>query len=197
MIFEAERKIVAQTMRRLYERGFTTISGGNVSIRNTEGYIFITSSQSDKSCIDENKIVVLDKNLKNLTPELKASMETEMHTMIYEKRSDIWAIVHSHPVYATVFAVSDVKLNTFITEEAGYILGEIAIIEHKTMGSSELAKACSEKLEKYNVGLMKNHGAIAVGKNLTEAFDRMEVLEFTAKIYFNHLMINYQLGIRN
>ncbi|MCL2313610.1 MAG: class II aldolase/adducin family protein, partial [Firmicutes bacterium] len=95
----------------------------------------------------------------------------------------------SHPVFASTFAVSDVKLDTFITEEAGYILGEIAILEHKTMGSSELANACSEGLIKYNVGLMKNHGAIAVGCNLIEAFDRMEVLEFTARIYFNNLML--------
>jgi len=189
MIFEEERKQVAQTMRRLYERGLTTISGGNVSLRNSDGYIFITASQSDKSCIDETQVVVLDKNFENLTPELNPSMETGMHLKIYEKRRDISAIVHSHPIFATTFAVSDVKLNTFITEEAGYILGEIAMIEHGTMGSRELANACSEGLEKHNVGLMKNHGAIAVGKNLTETFDRMEVLEFTAKIHFNSLMI--------
>jgi len=189
MIFEEERKQVAQIMRRLYERGLTTTSGGNVSLKNADGYIFITASQSDKSCIDESKIVVLSKNLESFTPELKPSMETEMHVKIYEKRPDVSAIVHSHPVFASTFAVSDVKLDTFITEEAGYILGEIAILEHKTMGSSELANACSEGLIKYNVGLMKNHGAIAVGCNLIEAFDRMEVLEFTARIYFNNLML--------
>ncbi|MCL2289618.1 MAG: class II aldolase/adducin family protein [Bacteroidetes bacterium] len=189
MIFEEERKQVAQIMRRLYERGLTTTSGGNVSFKNADGHIFITASQSDKSCIDESKIVVLDKNFKNLTPKLKPSMETEMHIKIYENRPDISAIVHSHPVFASTFAVSDVKLDTFITEEAGYILGEIAVLEHRTMGSSELAKACSEGLMKHNVGLMKNHGAIAVGRNLIEAFDRIEVLEFTARIHFNCLML--------
>ena len=189
MIFEKERTQVAQIMRRLYERGLTTMSGGNVSFKNTEGYIFITASQTDKSCIDESKIVVLDNTLETLTPELKPSMETGMHLKIYEKRPDISAIVHAHPVFASTFAVSNIQLDTFITDEAGYILGEIAVIEHKTMGSNELAKACSEGLTKYNVGLMRNHGAIAVGSNLTEAFDRMEVLEFTARIYFNSLVL--------
>jgi len=63
MIFEEERSQVAQIMRRLYERGLTTTSGGNVSLINADGYIFITASQSDKSCIDACKVVVLNKNL--------------------------------------------------------------------------------------------------------------------------------------
>ena len=189
MIFEEERSQVAQIMRRLYERGLTTTSGGNVSLKNADGYIFITASQSDKSCIDACKVVVLTKNLENLTPELKPSMETEMHLKIYEKRPDISAIVHAHPIFASTFAVSDIKLDTFITEEAGYILGEIAVLEYKTMGSSELAKVCSEGLAQYNVGLMKKHGAIAVGNSLIEAFDRMEVLEFTSRICFNSFLL--------
>jgi L-fuculose-phosphate aldolase len=191
MIFEKERNRVAQTMRRLYERGLTTSVGGNVSLRNPDGYIFITASQCDKSCIDENKIVVLDKNFENLTSELKPSMETEMHVKIYEKRPDISAIVHAHPVFATTFAVSDTKLDTFITEESGYILGEVAMADHKAPGSGDLARVCSEALEKSNAGLMKNHGAITLGKNLSEAYARMETLEFTAKVYFNRLMLGF------
>jgi len=193
MIFAEERKQVAQIMRRLYERGLTTTSGGNVSFKNADGYIFITASQSDKSCIDESKIVVFNKNLENLTPELKPSMETGMHFKIYEKRPDISAIVHSHPVFASTFAVSEIKLNTSITDEASYILGEVAILEHKPMGSNELAIACSEGLTKNNVGLMRNHGAIAIGCSLIEAFDRMEVLEFTARICFNCLMLGKKI----
>jgi L-fuculose-phosphate aldolase len=189
MIFEEERKQVAQIMRRLYERGLTTLSGGNVSLKNPEGVILITASQCDKSCINESKIAVLDTHFNNLTPELKPSMETEMHLKIYEKRPDIFAIIHSHPVYATTFAVSKIKLDTSVTEEAGYIVGDVAIIEHKIVGSSELAQACADSLTLYNTGLMKNHGAIAVGNNLTEAFGRIEVLEFTARVCFNTMML--------
>jgi len=189
MIFEEERKLVAQIMRRLYDRGLTTSTGGNVSVRNTDGYIFITASQCDKSNIDENQIVVINKNFELLTTELKPSMETEMHIKIYQKRPDISAIVHAHPVFATSFAVSEVKLDTFILEEARYILGEITVLEHKSSGSSELARVCSEGLEKYNAGLLKNHGAITLGKDLTEAFARMEVLEFTARVNFNGYML--------
>jgi L-fuculose-phosphate aldolase len=57
------------------------------------------------------------------------------------------------------------------------------------MGTTDLAIVCANSLEKSDVAIMKNHGAIAVGKNLFEAFDRMEVLEFTAQLNFNAIMV--------
>lgn len=190
MIYKEERKAVAKIMRRLYKQRLTTSSGGNVSMRNTDGMIFITASQTDKSCITWNNIIVFDKNGKNITPELKPSMEFGMHTEIYKTRSDVFAIVHAHPVYASTFAVTDTKLESSMTGEARYILGEIAVADYKLMGTPDLAKACAESLTKSDSAIMKNHGAICLGKTLFEAFDRMEVLEFTAQMYFNTLVLN-------
>ena len=187
MKFKAERQQVAEIMRKLYAKGLTTISGGNVSCRNLAGYIFITASQTDKSCITKNEIVVFDNNLKNITPMLRPSMEYNIHINIYKNRPDINAIVHSHPIYASAFSVMDKKINTQITGEINYILKEIAEIDYKLMGSPELAEECANKLTYHNVGIMKNHGAITLGKSLFEAYDRMEVLEFAAHI---NMLIN-------
>ncbi len=184
-MFELERIRVAETMRRLYERRLTTVSGGNVSQRNAEGYVFITASQSDKSCIDMRKVIIISPEGENLTPKLKPSMETQMHLNIYKCRPDVMAIVHSHPVYASTFAVASETVDSAITGEARYMLGEVGLVGYHLMGSVELAEACAKVMETSNAAIMAKHGAITVGKTLFEAFDRMEVLENTAHINYN------------
>lgn len=184
-MFELERIRVAETMRRLYDRRLTTVSGGNVSQRNTDGYVFITASQSDKSCIDMRKVIIISPDGENLTPNLKPSMETQMHLNIYKCRPDVMAIVHSHPVYASTFAVAGETVDSAITGEARYMLGNVGLVDYHLMGSIELAEACADVMSLCNVAIMAKHGAITVGKTLFEAYDRMEVLENTAHINYN------------
>jgi L-fuculose-phosphate aldolase len=184
-MFELERIRVAETMRRLYDRHLTTVSGGNVSLRNSDGYVFITASQSDKSCIDMRKVIILSPQGENLTPNLKPSMETQMHLNIYASRPDVFAIVHSHPVYASTFAVAGIAVDSAITGEARYMLGNVGLVYYHLMGSAKLAEACAEVMSSSNAAIMVKHGAITVGKTLFEAFDRMEVLENTAQINYN------------
>lgn len=184
-MLELERIRVAETMRRLYERRLTTVSGGNVSQRNADGYVFITASQSDKSCIDMRKVIIISPDGENLTPNLKPSMETQMHLNIYKSRPDVMAIVHSHPVYASTFAVAGEAVDSAITGEARYMLGNVGLVGYYLMGSPELAEACAKVMETSNAAIMAKHGAITVGKTLFEAFDRMEVLENTAHINYN------------
>ncbi len=184
-MFELERVRVAETMRRLYDRSLTTVSGGNVSLRNAEGFIFITASQSDKSCIDMRKVIIISPDGENLTPSLKPSMETLMHINIYKCRPDIMAIVHSHPVFASTYAVAGAAVNSSITGEARYMLGEVGLVDYHLMGSVDLAVACAGVMKDHDSAIMVKHGAITVGKTLFEAFDRMEVLENTAHISYN------------
>ncbi len=189
MIFKDERKQVAKTMQRLYKQKLTTSSGGNVSMKNKDGYIFITASQTDKSIIKWKEIIVFNPKGKNLTPELNPSMEYTMHQEIYKTRPNVMAIVHAHPIYASTFAVTDINPVSSMTGEARYVLGEIAMVDYKLMGTTELAIACANSLKSADTAIMKNHGAICTGKTLFQAFDRMEVLEFTCQMYFNTLII--------
>ena len=189
-MFELERIRVAETIRRLYDRRLTTVSGGNVSLRSADGYVFITASQSDKSCIDMRKIIILSPQGENLTPNLKPSMETQMHLNIYKCRPDVFAIVHSHPVCASTYAVAGVPVDSAITGESRYVLGNVGLVEYYLMGSADLADACAKVMSVSNVAIMAKHGAITVGKTLFEAFDRMEVLENTAQINYNLQTMN-------
>ena len=179
-----EKKDVAYFMRRLYDRFLTTASGGNISFKVEDKNILITPSALDKGIISSEQIAVISVDGENLTQHLKPSIETNMHLEIYKKRKDVLAIVHAHPVYASLFTAINRKVNTHLIAEARYMLGEPAIAEYALMGTNKLAKIVAESSLTSNVILLKNHGVLAVGKSLLEAFDRMEVLENCAKMTF-------------
>lgn len=177
-----ERESIASFMRRLYRQFLTTTSGGNISCRTADGNIAITASQSDKGEQSPDMVGIVTLNGENLTPHLKLSIETSMHLAIYRKRSDVNAIVHAHPVTATLFCMSDSEpLNTHLTAEAYAVAGDTVKIPYALMGTSALAETVSEYMQNCDCGLMENHGVITLGKTLLAAFDKMELLENAAK----------------
>lgn len=197
---EILRKDVARFMRRLYDRGLTTASGGNISVRADKG-IFITPSSLDKGMIKGKQIGRLAYNGKNLTPELRPSIESAMHLAIYKKRPDVNAIVHAHPPVATSFTAMRKKIICTLIAEARAILGTPVLAPYALMGTEELAAAAAaaavgsgldltgQASSQPNVILLENHGIVCLGKDLLAAFDRMEVLEAAARMtLITHLM---------
>ena len=184
MLNYSEKGDVARFMRRLYDRFLTTASGGNISLKVNEQHVLITPSALDKGIISAEEIAVVSMEGKSLTKKFKPSIETTMHLEIYKKRNDVLAVVHAHPVYASLFTTINRKVNTRLIAEALYMLGEPVVAEYALMGTSELAQIVAEASLKSNVILLKNHGVLTVGKTLLEAFDRMEVLENCAKMTF-------------
>lgn len=176
------KKQVAEIMRRLYEQGLTTCSGGNVSLRAENGNVFITPSQIDKGNISEDQIAEMSPEGEVIGSDLKPSMETGMHLEIYKSRKDVNAIVHAHPSKATAWACSDNNLENNLCGEARYFLGDIAKAPYSLMGTKNLANIVSESLNDKLAVLLANHGALTVGKNLFQAYDRMEVLENLAEL---------------
>ena len=107
MDYTKEREEVASFMRRLYRQFLTTTSGGNISFRAADGNIVITASQSDKGEQSPENVGIVTPDGTSLTPHLKLSIETGMHLAIYAARPDVMAIVHAHPVTATLFTAAD------------------------------------------------------------------------------------------
>lgn len=177
------RKEVARFMRRLYKRGLTSALGGNISIRLQEG-ILITPSGLDKETIKGDQIGLISFTGVNQSAGLKPSIEYAMHLAIYKARPDVHAIVHAHPPLATSFTALQKKIDCSITAEARAVLGTPVKAPYALMGTELLANqvAKSAALEGSQVILMENHGIVCLGKDLLTAFDRMEVLEFAAKM---------------
>jgi L-fuculose-phosphate aldolase len=180
--YKAERKEVARFMRRLYKHALTTTSGGNISLRISEKIILITPSATDKGRMKWKEVGIINIFGENLTPHLKPSIETEMHLSIYRKKKDVLAIVHAHPVFASLFTAIKAKINTKLTAEAKAILGDPLLVRYAVMGSRALAEVAAENILKSDVLLLENHGILTTGSNILQAFDKIEVLENAAKM---------------
>jgi len=182
--YKAERKKVAGFMRRLYKQRLTTTSGGNISIRITDDIIAITASATDKGRMRWKEVGLMNLSGENLTPGLKPSIESAMHISIYKKKKDVLTIVHAHPVFASAFTAMKSKIDTTLTAEACAILGEPLIVPYALMGTAELAGLVSESVLISDILLLENHGILATGKSLLQAFDKIEVLENAARMTF-------------
>jgi len=180
--FKKERKEVARFMRRLYKHGLTTTSGGNISLRISDELILITPSATDKGRMKWKEVGMVTILGENLTPHLKPSIETAMHLAIYKKKKDATAIVHAHPVFASLFTAIRAKINTNLTAEARAILGDPLFVKYAVMGSMALADIAAENILISDILLLENHGILTTGSNLLMAFDKIEVLENAAKM---------------
>ena len=169
-------------MRRLYKKGLTTTSGGNISLKISEEHILITPSATDKGRMRWKEVGIMSMMGENLTPDLKPSIEKDLHLNIYKKNTDVTAIIHAHPVFATSFTATRCTINTGLTAEARAICGEPRFVPYALMGSADLAQVTAEHSSEADVLLLENHGILTTGKTLLSAFDKLEVLENAAKM---------------
>jgi L-fuculose-phosphate aldolase len=112
----------------------------------------------------------------------RASTETLMHTAVYRRRPDVHAIVHAHPPTATGFAVAGIPLDRPLIAEAVVTLGPVPIIPYGQPSTEELADNVSRAICDAQALLMANHGALAVGDTLEQAWERIETLEQLARV---------------
>lgn len=180
--FMDKRKEVASFMARLYDRGLTTACGGNVSQRDGN-LMYITPSSLDKAAIPPERIARVDiASGECLDSGVKLSIESGMHRKIYLVRDDVMAVVHSHPVHASLFSALEEKIETRLLAEPALLLGEVVTAPYALMGSPELADNVAHCVEEHNCILLENHGALTVGRTLLEAYERLEVLENAARM---------------
>lgn len=180
--FKSQRSEVAKFMARLYQKDLTTSKGGNISLRIDENLFCVTASSVDKSCLTVDQIAVVDFDGNNKTEHLKLSIETLMHLLILKNNKDINAVVHSHSLYSTTFGLTNVNLDINLTGESYLILKNLKNIGYYKMGTKELAEVVSQSVSTNDILLLQNHGVLAVGNTLLDAFEKIEVLEYCAKM---------------
>lgn len=172
---------IAYFMRRLYRQGLTTTSGGNISARDGET-IWITPGGTDKGRLQTGEIGRLRlSDGQAPDPAFHPTCEADMHLALYRARPDLQAIVHAHPVTASAFAAANCPISNRLLSEAYVVLGDIGRVSYQKFGSPELAAAVAAAAANSDVLLLGNHGALALGQTLLQAFDRLEVLENAAR----------------
>ena len=186
------KEMIAIGAKRFYETKLTpAMDSGDLSIRDEEtGYIYICPRPGenfeiyDWSVLKAENVCVLDAD-GNLAEDvgLLPTVEAPMHVAIYKNRPGINAIIHGHPIYSSVFAVTGMNIPITLAEQALFLGGEIICAEYGLVGSKQIADNIVEALKPNKMAaLMRNHGSVALGKNLKEAFAVADMLEHGAHV---------------
>lgn len=181
MLYEEKRRELTEICRLLYERNLVTATDGNVSVRVSEKHILLTPSGKNKGFLKPEEMLVVDLDGCVIEGEGKASKEFPMHRAVYLERRDVGAVVHTHPVYATAFALAGKNIPEDHLIETRMMLKKVALAGYATPGTLEMAEVIAPFIADTNAILLQNHGALAVGRDLMDAFNKMEVLESIAK----------------
>ena len=175
------RDELVETMARIYRYKMTTTSGGNLSILDANGDIWITPSRVDKGSLRASDIVSVhpDGTKSGLHPP---SSEFPFHREIYRRRPDIKAIVHAHPGALVAFSICRKLPDTRVQTLAHTICGKIAYAPYACPGSEELGKNIADTFAAgADCVMLENHGVVIGGTDLHDAFQRFETLEFIAQ----------------
>lgn len=183
------RQEVTRIARKMSESGLVPTTSGNVSARTPEGDVLITPSGLDYGVLEAEDIVLVTTEGEVLEGSLDPSSEVPMHTGIYRSRPETGGIVHTHAPYATTIACVGKEippvhyLLAALSEE-----GRVPIAPYATYGSDELAGYANEALgDVHSACLLQNHGTIAVGSTVTEAYSWTEILEEIAELYYRSM----------
>src|SRR5438445_9887562 len=175
------RRDLLRICHLLYERSYVVASDGNVSVQLDDGRVLATPTMTCKGRMTDDLIAITDLEGRSLN-DRRASSELAMHLLIYKERPDVRAVCHAHPPHGTAFAVAGLAIDQPILSEVILTLGCVPLTDYGTPSTNELTEAMRPYVKHHNALLMANHGAVAYGEHLWQAFDRLEALEHTAKI---------------
>ncbi|MCC6603920.1 MAG: class II aldolase/adducin family protein [Anaerolineae bacterium] len=168
-------------MNRIYHNGMTTLSGGNLSIKDDNGDIWITPSGIDKGKLTPRDMMCIKADGTVEGPH-KPSSEFPFHRAIYRLRPDLNAIVHAHPPALVAFSIVREVPDTRIIPQANRICGPVGYAPYALPGSEKLGENIAQTFaEGYNIVILENHGMASAGATLLDAFHRLETLDFCAR----------------
>ena len=184
------RQQILDIGRRMYERRYVSSNDGNITVRTGENRVWVTPTGVSKGFMAEQMLICTDLSGGILEGTAKPSSEIAMHLRVYRENPQVRAVVHAHPPVSTAFAVRREGLETPYLAELVAGLGQVPCTDAFAMLSTEeVPESVVPYLPDHNALLLANHGALTWGSGLWEAFDRMEVVEHTAKIFLNlHLL---------
>lgn len=176
------RDLLVEMMNRVYRYGMTTTSGGNLSLLDEDGSMWITPGGVDKGSLTRDDIVRVFPD-GTIDGRHKPSSEYPFHRAIYQARPDVQAIVHAHPPTLVSFSAVRRPVQTRVVPNAYLICGECPVVPYALPGSAELGEKIARQFAAGSqVVLLENHGTVTVGRDIFEAFMRFETLDFCARL---------------
>jgi len=179
-----ERQTIVEFGKQLITAQLTTGAGGNLSIYNRkENLVAIKPSGINYLLMNSEDIVVVTPDGEIVEGNLVPSSEMKFHLALYQHRSDVNAVVHTHQVYATTLACMNWELPA-VHYLVGFSGNKVPLAKYATFGSLALSDNIIQAIGNYNACLMANHGIVTVGETMQSAFAIAEELELVARIYY-------------
>jgi len=185
MNYENERQVLLDAIKKAHQNGLVYYMAGNLSIRTPDNNVLIKPSGRSYEEMTAEDLVLVDLDGNVLAGKHRPSSETPMHTMVYREIEHVQAIVHTHSEHALICAITNTEIPPFCNELLGFG-GLIPLAEFAIPGTIEIGKNAVKALQgppQVKAALLPNHGAIAIGETMAEAFMRAHVLEKMASVY--------------
>ena len=172
---------IARTMTRLYDNRLTTTSGGNLSIMDEEGNLWISPSGVDKAHLTADDIMKVMPDGK-IVGKHRPSTEYPFHRAILRSRPDLHAVLHAHPAALVAYSLERRLPELNMMPGVSELCGKIAIAKYALTGSSRLGEYISSEFAKgCDTVLLENHGVVLGAESLEKAYMMFEALDFAAR----------------
>jgi glutamate-1-semialdehyde 2,1-aminomutase len=183
--YEPYKQQVLDTCQELARQGYLIGTGGNVSIRiEGEDALAITPSSRDYLGLSLDDICVYAFDKTPLEGDLTPSIETGMHTAVYQNRPDVNAVIHTHQPMASVFTIINTPIPAMFDEQVTQLGRCVDIVPYGMSGSPDLANNLAAMLDNQcNAYILQNHGIICMGTSMEKSAINVKVLEKCAKVY--------------
>ncbi len=182
-----ERRLLLAAVQEMDRLGLVSGSSGNGSMRlparSGQELYLITPTGTQYKEMTEADLVAVDGELEPVEGEGVPSSESQLHLAIYRARSDIGAVVHTHPVHATALAVASRPLPPVADEMVVSVGGQVEVAAYAFPGSEELARAAVVALGDRAAVLLRNHGLCGVGRSPNDALKVCALVERLAQVY--------------
>ncbi|PUA32077.1 MAG: hypothetical protein B9J98_04280 [Candidatus Terraquivivens tikiterensis] len=180
---ELRRKLVALG-KKAFEYGLLRGTWGNISARLNKDSMLITPSGFEKAALRPSDLLLMDLQGNVLRGRWKPSSEAPMHSLIYRAREDVKAVMHTHSYYATAMAVVGQEIPVLTSEFASAVGHRVPVTRYAVSGTWDLAEEVVRALGSGKAVLLRNHGVVAVGDSLEEAFQTALLVEDEARTFF-------------
>lgn len=175
------RQEIVRVCRMLHQKNYLAGTDGNVSVRLGD-QVLLTPSGVNKGMMEEDQVITVDLEGRLLAGTGRPTSELRMHLLVYELRPEAGAVVHAHLPYATACTLAGISLLEPILPEVVITLKGIPTAAYATPGTEEVPKAIRDFIQEFDAILLSRHGAITVGQDLMDAYNKMEKLEHTARV---------------
>jgi L-fuculose-phosphate aldolase len=178
------REEIVRVCRLVYEKGWVAANDGNISIRLAGGRIMCTPTAVSKGMVTVDDIIVCDMAGNKMEGQRERTSEIAMHVTIYSMRPDVHSVVHAHPPVATGFASAGRALDKALLPEVIIQLGAVPLAAYGLPGTPALCEGMLPYIPHYDALLLENHGCTSYGRDVWDAFFKMEIVEHFARIAF-------------